>query len=391
MADIPNNAMPGHSIRSYDYNLPDETIAKYPLENRRDSKLLVYKNSQVKNSRFSDLIEHLPERSLLVFNNTKVIPARLYFKRSTGARIELLLIRKVDGGENQWKCMVGNKAKFKEEEELQNMSEPSLRAHWVNRSENIIAFSSSGSVYDALMRVGEMPLPPYLKRNAEPDDKIRYQTIFAENEGAVAAPTASLHFDENLIAEMDSKDVHITNCTLHVGLGTFAPVKEDDVNKHVMHSEFWQVSRNFIEDVFNDNYKIVPVGTTSMRVVESICIAAHNLISGNKDPFHIKQGEGYNLDYSAKPINELRDVLMHYMDENQLQEISGTTSLFITPGFKIKLTHALITNFHQPRSTLLLLVATLLGNDWLGVYEYALKNSYRFLSYGDSSILYRRK
>ena len=383
--------MPNHSIRSYDYNLPNETIAKYPLKNRRDSKLLVYKNSEIENSRFENLIKHLPESSLLVFNNTKVIPARLYFRRNTGARIELLLISKVDGYENQWKCIVGNKAKFKEGEELENISEPSLRANWVSRSENIIAFSSSGSVYDALMRAGEMPLPPYLNRSAEPEDKIRYQTIFAKNEGAVAAPTASLHFDENLIAELDSKGVHTTNCTLHVGLGTFAPVKEDDVTKHIMHSEYWQVSRSFIEDVFNDAYNIVPVGTTSMRVVESICIVAHNLINEVKDPFHVKQGEGYTLDYSDKPMHELKDALIQYMDKNELKELSGSTSLFITPGFKIKLTHALITNFHQPRSTLLLLVATLLGNDWLGVYEYALKKSYRFLSYGDSSILYRRK
>lgn len=383
--------MPNHSIRSYDYNLPYETIAKYPLKNRRDSKLLVYKNSEIKNSRFENLIKHLPESSLLVFNNTKVIPARLYFRRNTGARIELLLISKVDEDENQWKCIVGNKAKFKEGEELENISEPSLRANWVNRSENIIAFSSSGSVYGALMRAGEMPLPPYLNRSVEPDDKIRYQTIFAKNEGAVAAPTASLHFDENLIAELDSKGVHTTNCTLHVGLGTFAPVKEDDVTKHIMHSEYWHVSRNFIEDVFNDAYNIVPVGTTSMRVVESICIVAHNLINEVKDPFHVKQGEGYTLDYSDKPMHELKDALIQYMDENELKELSGSTSLFITPGFKIKLTHALITNFHQPRSTLLLLIATLLGNDWLGVYEYALKKSYRFLSYGDSSILYRRK
>ena len=391
MADIPNNAMPGHSIRSYDYNLPDETIAKYPLKNRRDSKLLVYKNTEIKDSRFADLIEHLPDDSLLVFNNTKVIPARLHFRRNTGARIELLLISKIDGEENQWKCIVGNKAKFKEGEELENLSESSLRACWVNRSQNIIVFSSSGSVYDALMKAGEMPLPPYLNRSAEPDDKIRYQTVFAKNEGAVAAPTASLHFDENLIRELDSKGIHTTNCTLHVGLGTFAPVKEDDVNKHIMHSEYWQVSRTFIEDVFNDTYKVVPVGTTSMRVVESICIVAHNIINGVKNPLHIKQGEGYTSDYSAKPHHELKDALVQYMDENQLKELSGSTSLFITPGFKIKLTHALITNFHQPRSTLLLLVATLLGNDWLDVYEYALKKSYRFLSYGDSSILYQRK
>jgi len=380
--------IPEHKISDFNYDLPESRIAKYPLEKRDDSKLLVVNQNRIIDESFKNLPQQLPPRTLLIFNDTKVIPARLFFKRKTGATIEIFLIQQLSQDGKNWKCIIGNKAKFKSEESISCVMDTSFTAQWIDRELNLIQFNHPNDVLGAIESVGEMPLPPYLNRKPEHEDKDRYQSVFAKNKGAVAAPTASLHFTDNVIQECISHGVEIANCTLHVGLGTFAPVKHENINDHQMHSEQWVVSKEFIEKVFNPNYNIVPVGTTSMRVVESLVIVAQNIIHKRSNPLCINQGQGYQCMEKSLDILDLKIALLNYMKQFHLDVLSGPTSLIISPGFKLKLSKAIVTNFHQPKSTLLLLIATILGSKWKEIYQHALDSNYRFLSYGDSSLLY---
>ncbi len=403
-------SVPKINLNDYTYILPEERIAKFPLENRDQSKLLVYEKGNIYERQFFNLPELLPANSLLVFNNTKVIPARIFFRRSTGAIIEIFLLEPVlpspvvaiamgAKGKAVWKCMVGNLKKWKDEEVLNRevtaaatiLNTINLEAKWFNKEKLQIEFSWNNeevSFLDILNAAGKIPIPPYLNREANENDNNQYQTVYAKNEGAVAAPTAGLHFTDKVLQQLSIKGIEQEFITLHVSAGTFQPVKnKDDVQQHDMHSEQIIFSKSNIEKLLQNAGNIIPVGTTSMRSLESLYWYGVKLLSGTDTDFHVTKLFAYENEAKNISVTEALQAVLQYMNYKQLAQIHGNTEILIMPGYKFKMCKGLITNFHQPDSTLILLVAAFIGDNWRKVYDYALKNNFRFLSYGDSSLL----
>ena len=385
----------------FNYNLPDERIAKYPLSNRNASKLLTYKKGEIAEDVFSNLDSHLPQESVLVFNDTKVLAARLYFKRKTGAKIEIFCLEPhgitveqalTATSKCDWQCMVGNLKRFKDGEILElAIAGTILKASIVERrfSDVIIRFGWDGGIEfsDILNDAGEIPLPPYLNRETELSDQENYQTVYARNEGAVAAPTAGLHFDDSQLAELKIQGHELAYLTLFVGAGTFRAVKTSKLVDHDMHEERIVISRITIEQLADKGDKIVSVGTTSLRSLESLYWLAVKInITDNPNETFVSQDDAYTLP-SDWSWSEACSFLLKVLDKTGKNEIDFHSALFIMPGYQWKAISGLITNFHQPKSTLLALVSAWIGEDWLKVYDYALEHDFRFLSYGDSSIL----
>ena len=394
-------------INTFDYPLPDERIAKFPLEQRSASKLMVYRNGEISESRFGSLPEQLPQGSLLVFNNTKVIRARVIMHKPSGARIEVFCLephKPADyerafavKGEAEWSCIVGNVKKWKEGQVEINFdyegTPTQLRAWIVERGEreHIVRFEWDVDLTfgQLLEHLGRIPIPPYLNRESEEIDLTRYQTVYSKFEGSVAAPTAGLHFTPELIAEMQSDGFEFEEVTLHVGAGTFLPVKSEDAAQHPMHTEHFEVRLSTLERLLAHDVDVTAVGTTSVRTLESLPVLAWRVHqSGTPDAERvIGQWEAYDIpaDYSGR---EVLEDLIGYMRANGLEKMKAATQIMITPlGFKFRIVKRIITNFHQPKSTLLLLVSAYVGDDWRRMYDYALANGFRFLSYGDSSLL----
>jgi S-adenosylmethionine:tRNA ribosyltransferase-isomerase len=388
------------NINDYRYNLPDEKIALFPLPNRDESKLLVYADAKLHHSIFRNITEFLPENSFLFFNDTKVIPARIQFKKDTGAEIEIFLLSPVAPSplvaqamaatkNCSWSCTIGNLKRWKDTNLVKSLNGAELTATLADREKGIVMFSwaSQHSFAEIVSLVGETPLPPYLKRKAENADKTRYQTIYSHYEGAVAAPTAGLHFTTEVFADMKTKNIHHDFLTLHVSAGTFQPVKVDDVSQHVMHQEQIIVTQKNLDNLLEKNRFIVPVGTTSMRTLESIFWYGVKLLKEPSATFEISQNDPYTHDPSLPSTREAIEAVRTKLMNENLEAIGGSTSIFIKPGYDFKICNGLITNFHQPGSTLMLLVAAFVGADWKKIYDAALENNYRFLSFGDSSLI----
>ena len=398
-------------ITDFTYHLPDERIARFPLADRSASKLLFYQGGNIQDKAFRVLPELLPPGSLLVFNNTKVVQARLFFKRLSGATIEIFSLEPVapvtdmqlamqQTGFCTWKCLVGNAKRWKEEAlELTFVLPDQTTAHLkATRGEKLedsylISFSwepANLTFADILATVGNLPLPPYLNRPATDQDKQTYQTVYAQQEGAVAAPTAGLHFTEAIFEALAARHIKTLQVTLHVGAGTFKPVKAPEMAQHNMHGEEIFVSAAVVAQLLNHlPQPVIPVGTTSLRTLESLYWLGVRVIQNPELPaadLLVPQWMPYETQATPEPAEALT-ALLTYLKKRQLEYLRATTQVIIAPGYKFKLVKGLITNFHQPESTLLLLVSALIGPDWHRVYEYALANNYRFLSYGDSSLL----
>ena len=397
------------NIADFNYELPEEKIAAAPTQGRGDSRLLVYNKGVINDLIFTSINAHLSAQSTLVFNNTKVVKARLSFQKESGAAIEVFCLEPQKGitveqsfsqrHTTNWICMIGNSKKWRDE--ILNLkividnSEVVLSAQRLENygQESLIQFTwdnANFSFSELLEIAGELPLPPYMNRSATADDRIRYNTVYAVHEGSVAAPTAGLHFTDGLLEDLKSNGTQMLNVLLHVGAGTFKPVKADAMQDHVMHAERIKVSIDTIEKLLLQKKlrKIIPVGTTSTRTLESLYwmgvqILEHRQKEGD---FSVSQWEPYEAK-SDFTVDESLTALMNYAKANELDFVEGFTQIIIAPGYQFKIIDGLITNFHQPQSTLLLLVAALIGNDWRKVYEHALQNNYRFLSYGDSSLL----
>lgn len=391
-------------LQEINYQLPDERIAKYPLAQRDESKLLIYKSGQIQDAQFKALPHQLESGTTLFFNNTRVIPARLFFQKDTGAQIEIFLLSPVSpthiislmmeaSGPVVWECMVGNFKKWKDDTVLKRTLEVSgksveLEARIADRDNKQIEFSwsdSSISFAEIVELSGKVPLPPYLNRSDEPEDKERYQTVYSKQDGAVAAPTAGLHFTDEVLSELSQKGVNLNYLTLHVSAGTFQPIKATDAREHNMHSEQVEINRATIEALAQTE-KVVAIGTTSMRTLESLYWYGIRLMKGNED-FSIQKLEPYESDELLPSRQEVFQFMQEWMAKKDIEILTGKTEIFIMPGYQFRVCEGLITNFHQPGSTLMLLVWAFIGEDWKKVYEHALNNSYRFLSYGDSSIL----
>ncbi|HOX83450.1 MAG TPA: S-adenosylmethionine:tRNA ribosyltransferase-isomerase [Chryseolinea sp.] len=392
------------NLKDFTYLLPQDRIALYPLSKRDSSKLLVYDQGEIKNEQFSSLDKYIPEGSILFFNDTKVIPARLHFTKETGAEIEIFLLSPVLPSvlvveamqathTCSWKCTIGNLKKWNEGKSLsKNLNHFTVEAHLENREEGIVKFSWQGnhSFAEVVNLAGETPLPPYLKRNAEASDRERYQTIYSHYEGAVAAPTAGLHFTHTVFEKLKAKNIQTDFVTLHVSAGTFQPIKTEDVDKHIMHHEQIIITRNNLVNLLHNKFTI-PVGTTSMRTLESLYWFGVKLVHDPNATFHITQHDPYGDQYKKLSRNDSFERIFQYMDQKEIDILQGETSIYIMPGYEFKVCDALITNFHQPGSTLIVLVSAFIGENWKKVYATALDNNYRFLSYGDSSILIPKK
>ncbi|MDB5207777.1 MAG: S-adenosylmethionine:tRNA ribosyltransferase-isomerase [Flavisolibacter sp.] len=392
-------------IKDYTYFLPADRIASHPLPQRDASKLLVYKSGKIKDERFYNLPDELPADSLLVLNNTKVIEARILFQKKSGGIIEIFCLEPV--GQNmetalqqtatmQWKCLVGGASKWKAGQILKkqlsiNGKEVELQGSYKEKLDDgfIIRFDWSPvelHFAEVLHAAGEIPLPPYIKRSAETIDTERYQTIFGKHDGSVAAPTAALHFTAEIFKQLQQKRIDTTFITLNVGAGTFKPVKTETIAEHSMHGEDFTITKEVLEKIMAAK-KIIAVGTTSLRTIESIYWLGVKLVKGLlQNNWALEQWEAYALDNSINYEESIKAIL-HWMDEHSITELHCRTSMLIVPGYTFKMPVGLITNFHQPQSTLLLLVAAFIGNDWKKVYKHAMENDYRFLSYGDSSYL----
>ncbi len=397
-------------LSDYEYNLPEDRIAKFPLERRDNSKLLHFKNNEISHRSFSDIPELIPAGSLMVYNNTKVIPARLIFQRETGAKIEIFLLKPVkpnavinevmiQTSDVSWETMIGNLKKWKSGEVLKgeiyvNEEKIILSAILEDPETRTVRFSWSGNEIPFVTIVeasGEVPLPPYLNRKATAEDKPRYQTVYSLKEGAVAAPTAGLHFTDEVLSRLEGKGIISEYLTLHVGAGTFQPIKEEVVSQHSMHSEQIVVKKSTVEQIAAFENLIVAVGTTSLRSLESIYWFGVKLLNGVEDIFRIPKLFPYQY-FSVLPSRkESFSAVVKFMEKKSIFELTGSTEIFIMPGYDFKVCHGLVTNFHQPSSTLILLVAAFTGGNWRKIYEEALNNQYRFLSYGDSSLLWGRE
>ena len=394
-------------INDFDYPLPDERIAKFPLAERSDSQLLIYRNGEIVKSHFRSLAEHLPAGSMLVFNNTRVIRARLIMHKESGARIEVFCLEPHSPSDYEhafsvkgcceWSCIVGGVKKWKQGEIAINFdyegAPSSLRATLIERGvrEHIVRFEwdldlTFGQLLEYL---GRIPIPPYLNRDSEAIDLTRYQTVYSKFEGSVAAPTAGLHFTDAMIEQMRATGFEFGEVTLHVGAGTFLPVKSDNAAEHPMHTEHFEVTLSLLERLLAHEGDVTAVGTTSVRTLESLPVLAWRIRqSGNPDADRtIGQWEAYDIpaEYSG---HEVLEELIAYMKCEGMERLKASTQIMITPlGFRFRIVRRIITNFHQPKSTLLLLVSAYLGDDWRRMYDYALENDFRFLSYGDSSLL----
>lgn len=394
------------AISDYTYDLPDERIARYPLPERDASKLLVYKGGEITENLYRNIGDYIPENSLLVFNNTKVIHARLFFENAHGGKVEIFCLEPLDENAEmasamsriktaRWKCLVGRAGKWKEKVLKKNVDDFELQVEIVDRAADafVIEFSWQPehlTFAEVIDRAGVMPIPPYLHRYADKVDDTRYQTVYAKHEGSVAAPTAGLHFTESILDGLKQKGVETEEVTLHVGAGTFKPVKAETMEGHEMHAELIDVTQSTIEKLVAAQQAakpVIAVGTTSMRTLESLYwmgVKASQNSNATINDLEVKQWDAYEL-----PVVE--DALTHlleWMKRNNTQRIICRTQIIIAPPYKPKMVKALATNFHQPNSTLLLLVAAMVGNDWKKIYDYALNHNFRFLSYGDGSLLF---
>jgi S-adenosylmethionine:tRNA ribosyltransferase-isomerase len=396
------------NIDDYTYDLPEHRIAKFPLEERDASKLLLYKQGDISHTEFRDLPEQLPEGSLLLFNDTKVIHARLYFTLPNGKRLEILCLEPLQPAEYQqnfsstnkvrWKCLVGGNRKWKSGEIEKAIStaqgEITLKATRLGRTADAfdIQFEWNADLAfgELLAAAGIIPLPPYLNRETKPEDEDRYQTVYAREKGSVAAPTAGLHFTDRVFDALDQKGIQRAFVTLHVGAGTFKPVSADALGDHEMHEESIYLQRQTLATITQavaEGRPLIPVGTTSLRLLESLYWHACQLHNGTAQAhINVPQWIPYSDIPKPAPLEALK-ALQQQMDDLQTDELQGYTQLIIAPSYTFRLAKGLITNFHQPRSTLLLLIAAMIGEDWRKAYEYALSKDFRFLSYGDSSLL----
>ena len=402
--------IPEIHIEEYNYPLPDERIAKYPLEKRDSSKLLCYKDGDVSENKFTSLPDLLEEGSMMVFNDTKVVPARLHFQRSTGAHIEIFCLEPVLPEEYvsmfavtdrcRWKCIVGNVKRWKndtlnlynpESDEL--VAEMALKADLIERQgeTSIVEFSWNNSApFSRVLEIcGSVPIPPYLNRDTEAIDLERYQTLYARFRGSVAAPTAGLHFTEDVLESIRKKNISIQSVCLHVGAGTFLPVKSSLVSEHTMHREPFVVTLEFLQNLLDRKGKLIAVGTTSVRTLESLYYIGVKCIEGGF-PADVDQWDPYVRDYPYT-LQESIEAIVEYLKSNSLKELQLGTRIIIVPGYSFKVVDVLVTNFHQPQSTLLLLISAFVKGDWRKIYDYALGNEFRFLSYGDSSVLFRSR
>ena len=397
------------SIKDFHYDLPFERIAKYPLPERDESKLVVYKNGNLIESAYKHLDDFLPDNTLLFFNNTKVIPARLFFKTSTDKTIELFCLESAINTTNvygemlqtnsvKWKCIVGGVAKWKDPFIYLTTGQLQIKAQLIERLNDcfIVEFSwepGDKSFSEVLQMAGAIPIPPYLKRSSETVDSLRYQTLYAKNEGSVAAPTAGLHFTESLLHKLATKNIIPHYITLHVGAGTFKPVKAEAMADHEMHREFIEVSLSVIETILLSTDKTIgAVGTTSLRTIESLYwlgVKAYLNPNIKLEELIVNQWDPYQLNQHQISSQIAIQSLYNYLVVNKLNSLYTQTSLLIVPGYDFKIIKVLVTNFHQPESTLILLVAAFIGEDWRRVYQYALDHEFRFLSYGDGCLLFK--
>ena len=407
---MPNHHPKDISILEYTYSLPDEQIAKYPLPERDESKLLVYKDGMLEESAYKALASHLPADTLLIFNNTKVVEARLLFTKATGGVIELFCLEPHDQysdittamlqkGKVLWKCLVGGAKKWKAEALVKEIKQGEiiikLSALMVEKLNDYFLIELSWdnetlTFAEILHMAGLIPLPPYLNRKAEETDKSTYQTIYAQHDGSVAAPTAGLHFTKRLFTNLAEKGISHQFVTLHVGAGTFKPVKAATMQEHEMHAEYIDVSMDLIESLLTKR-TIIPVGTTSLRTLESLYWLGVKVVSSEwlvvNENLGLTQWDAYELPQDIKKETALL-ALINWMKEHHLTRLITKTQLLIAPGYQLRIAKGIVTNFHQPQSTLLLLVAAIIGNDWRKVYEHALANNFRFLSYGDGCLLF---
>jgi len=397
-------------INDFNYELPDDKIAQIPLEQRDCSRLLIVKNKIISESIFSQIHQFLPQSALLVFNDTRVIHARILFKKESGSIIEVFCLEPLRSesdiqlafqqtNKSSWKCLVGNNKKWKgeklEKEIFINLKKLVLVAQKIGEREGYfeIAFSWDPSNYsfaEVIESAGVMPLPPYIKRQAEESDELRYQTIYAKNDGSVAAPTAGLHFSESVMFDLSKNNIKKTFISLHVGAGTFKPVNTVSIADHTMHAEQISITVSAIEQLINSDFEnIIAIGTTSVRTLESLYWMGVKLIEKNNEQncFHIEQWDAYNL-FKKITISPKESFLslLEYLKQNKLDRLKASTQMIIIPGYQFRVINGMVTNFHQPQSTLLLLISAFLGNHWKDAYNYALKNNFRFLSYGDSCL-----
>lgn len=395
-------------ISEYDYPLTDDRIAKYPLEQRDHSKLLLWKNQTVSEDIFYNITDYLEPNDTLIYNNTKVIQARLHFKKTTGAVIEIFCLEPVEPSSYElvfetthtcvWKCMIGNSKKWKEGQLEQiliiNGKMLTLSAERLSNNEGMtyhIRFSWDNrdvTFSEILTKFGELPIPPYLNRPTEEKDKVTYQTVYSKIDGSVAAPTAGLHFTKDVLRALALKGIREDEVTLHVGAGTFQPVKSETIGGHPMHQEIISVSKNTIKDIIDHPNHVVAVGTTSVRTLESLYYLGRKIAKNPDNPeLFVSQWEPYDNNTALTTIEALQTIV-NYLEQKHLPSLDAHTRLLIAPGFQFRIVKKMITNFHQPRNTLLLLVAAFVGeNNWRTIYDYALSHDFRFLSYGDSSLL----
>ena len=395
------------AIAEYDYPLPDERIAKYPLAERDTSKLLLYKGGEIRQEKFANLPSFIPQGALMVFNNTRVIQARLRFRKETGAQIEVFCLEPEQPADYQqmfqetkecvWQCLVGNSNRWKGGvlSQVINIAgvDVTLSVERVSSaaSVNLVRFSWDGgfSFAELLDAAGELPIPPYLNRKTEENDKNTYQTVYSKVKGSVAAPTAGLHFTPAVLAAIDAAGVQRGEVTLHVGAGTFKPVKSELIADHEMHEEYIEVQRSLIERLVASGGSAVAVGTTSVRTLESLYFLGelvHESPDIAEDELFVGQWTPYNKPHTLSAVESLQ-ALLHWLDVKGLDRVHSHTQIMIAPGYEFRIVKAIVTNFHQPKSTLLLLVSAFIGGNWRKVYDYALENDFRFLSYGDSSLL----
>ena len=397
-------------IKDFNYNLPDERIAKFPLAKRDNSKLLLYRHGEVTEDVFHNIAQYLPKGALMVFNNTKVIQARLHFRKETGALIEVFLLEPYmpadyeqmfqTTGHCSWLCMIGNLKKWKEGTLTRTFDVKGKEVTLVaERKEDVhksyrVDFSwdaSDVSWAELLDAVGELPIPPYLNRETQESDKTTYQTVYSKIKGSVAAPTAGLHFTPEVLADIDRHGIDREELTLHVGAGTFKPVKSEEIQDHEMHTEYICVHRQTLEKLIRHEAKAIAVGTTSVRTLESlyyIGVKLEKTLDLSEEELHVCQWEPYE-NAVAKPITPIKAIenILAYLDKHGLSALHASTQIIIAPGYEYNIVKMLVTNFHQPQSTLLLLVSAFVHGDWRKIYDYALAHDFRFLSYGDSSLL----
>ena len=396
-------------IDDYNYALPDERIAKFPIAQRDHSKLLVYNHGAVSDDVFYHLPAYLPQGALMIFNNTKVIQARLHFMKETGALIEVFLLEPVEPvdyeqmfqttGHCAWLCMIGNLKKWKNgalkrafdingHHLILTATQGGMKgtSHWINFDWD----NDKVSFAEILETVGELPIPPYLNRETQESDKVTYQTVYSKIKGSVAAPTAGLHFTDDVLRALDEHGIDREELTLHVGAGTFKPVKSEEIEDHEMHSEFISVRKQTLEKLIRHGAKAIAVGTTSVRTLESLYYIGLKIAENpdaSEEDLHVCQWGPYEPgDVSLTPVESLQ-YIVDYLDRHALPTLQTSTQIIIAPGYQYKIVKMLVTNFHQPKSTLLLLVSAFVKGDWRKIYDYALSNDFRFLSYGDSSLL----